>query len=42
VRRLSWVFEDPRNLPLERVRDIRDDIAHHVHELLAELDEQPA
>ena len=26
VRRISWVFEDPKNLPLERVREIRDEI----------------
>lgn len=40
VRRISWVFDDPKNLPLERVREIRDDIDRHVHELLAELDRQ--
>jgi arsenate reductase (thioredoxin) len=40
VRRISWVFDDPKNLPLERVREIRDDIDRHVHELLAELDQQ--
>jgi protein-tyrosine-phosphatase len=39
TRRISWVFDDPKDLPLERVREIRDDIDHHVHELLAELDE---
>ena len=38
VRRISWVFDDPKSLPLERVREIRDDIDRHVHELLAELD----
>ena len=40
VRRISWVFDDPKNLPLERVRAIRDHIERHVHELLAELDQQ--
>ena len=38
VRRISWVFTDPETLPLERVREIRDDIDRHVRELLAELD----
>jgi protein-tyrosine-phosphatase len=42
VRRISWVFDDPKNLPLGRVREIRDDIDRHVHELLAELDQQDA
>ena len=30
----------PQDLPLERVREIRDDIDRHDHELLAELDQQ--
>jgi arsenate reductase (thioredoxin) len=38
VRRISWVFEDPKNLPLERVREIRDDIGRSVERLLRELD----
>ena len=42
VRRLSWVFDDPKNLPLDRVRQIRGDINRHVHELLAQLDQQDA
>ena len=37
VRRISWEFDDPKNLPLDRVRKIRDDIDRHVHKLLAEL-----
>jgi arsenate reductase len=40
VRRISWVFDDPKNLPLERVREIRNDIDRHVRELLVQLDEQ--
>ena len=40
VRRISWVFDDPKKLPLERVRAIREDLDRHVHELLAELDRQ--
>jgi arsenate reductase len=39
VRRISWVFDDPKNLPLERVREIRNDIDRHVRELLVQLDE---
>jgi arsenate reductase (thioredoxin) len=38
VRRVSWVFEDPKGLPLERVREIRDEIARQVEQLVAELD----
>jgi arsenate reductase len=38
VRRISWVFEDPKNLPLEQVRTIRDEIDRSVRQLVAELD----
>jgi protein-tyrosine-phosphatase len=38
VRRISWVFEDPKNLPLERVRKIRDEIKENVGRLVRELD----
>ena len=38
VRRISWVFTDPKNLPLEDVRAIRDEIELSVEELLRELD----
>jgi arsenate reductase (thioredoxin) len=38
VRRISWVFEDPKNLPLERVRELRGDIKKSVKQLLRELD----
>jgi arsenate reductase len=38
VRRISWVFEDPKNLPLERVREIRDEIRESVEQLVRELD----
>jgi arsenate reductase len=37
VRRLSWELTDPKNLPLEEVRPIRDEIERRVGELLAEL-----
>jgi arsenate reductase len=40
LRRISWVFEDPKNLPLERVRSIRDEIDRKVRRLLAELDRE--
>jgi protein-tyrosine-phosphatase len=38
VRRISWVFPDPKNLPLEEVRPVRDDIERHVEQLVRELD----
>jgi protein-tyrosine-phosphatase len=36
-RHLDWDLPDPAGLPLERVRDIRDDIARRVAALFAEL-----
>ena len=41
VRRINWVLEDPKNLPLERVREIRDEIEHSVEQLVQELDGTP-
>jgi arsenate reductase (thioredoxin) len=38
VRRISWQLPDPKNLLLERVRPIRDEIARQVDELVRELD----
>jgi arsenate reductase (thioredoxin) len=38
VRRISWEFEDPKNLPLERVRVIRDAITESVDDLVGRLD----
>ena len=38
VRRISWVFPDPKGLPLEEVRPIRDVIERHVEQLVRELD----
>ena len=38
VRRISWVFEDPKDLPLERVREIRDAVKQSVEQLVHELD----
>jgi arsenate reductase len=40
VRRISWVFEDPKNLPLERVRAIRDGIERSIKQLVVELDRE--
>ncbi len=36
-RYLDWDLEDPKGLPTERVREIRDDIAGRVAALVAEL-----
>ena len=38
VRRISWELPDPKNLPLEQVRPIRDEIKRRVDELASELD----
>jgi len=40
VRRISWVFEDPKNLTFEQVRPIRDEIKRSVERLVAELDRE--
>jgi arsenate reductase len=40
VRRISWVFEDPKNLPLERVRQIREEIKVSVEQLVDDLDRE--
>ena len=37
TRYVDWDLEDPKDLPIERVRAIRDDIAGRVRLLLAEL-----
>jgi arsenate reductase len=42
VRRISWEFPDPRTLPLEQVRPIRDEIERHVEELVREFDAEAA
>ena len=36
-RYLDWELEDPKGLPIERVREIRDDIARRVEALAGEL-----
>jgi len=37
VRRVHWNLPDPKSLPLEGVRPIRDEIERRVRELVAEL-----
>ncbi|HEV3376188.1 MAG TPA: arsenate reductase ArsC [Thermoleophilaceae bacterium] len=37
-RYVAWELEDPKGLRLERVREIRDDIAERVRRLVAELE----
>jgi arsenate reductase len=37
-RYVDWDLEDPKDLPIERVRGIRDQIDLRVHDLLRELD----
>jgi arsenate reductase len=38
LRRVNWHLPDPKNLPLERVRPIRDEIQRLVGDLVVELD----
>jgi arsenate reductase len=35
IRRMDWPLEDPKNKPIERVRQIRDEVRDRVAELLA-------
>ena len=35
IRRMDWPLEDPKNKPIERVRQIRDEVRGRVAELLA-------
>jgi arsenate reductase len=42
VHRISWEFPDPKELPLEQVRPIRDQIRQHIVELVDELDRAAA
>ena len=42
VRRISWQLPDPTNLPLEDVREVRDDIDRRVTALAADLDAEQA
>jgi arsenate reductase len=36
LRRLDWPLEDPKEKPIERVREIRDDVRGRIVELLRE------
>ncbi len=38
VRYVDWELEDPKGRPIDEVRATRDDIAHRVEALVAELD----
>ena len=42
VRRISWVFPDPKTLPLGEVRPICAEIERHVEQLAQELDREAA
>jgi arsenate reductase len=41
-RYVAWRLPDPKNQPIGRVREIRDEIDRRVHELLDELDHAAA
>ncbi|CAL5222434.1 g4796 [Coccomyxa viridis] len=36
LRRLDWPLEDPKGKPVQRVREIRDDVKQHVLKLIEE------
>jgi arsenate reductase len=38
TKRIYWDLPDPKNLPIEQVRTIRDDIHRRVEQLVADLD----
>ncbi len=40
VRRVSWELPDPKNLPLDQVRPIRDEIQRRVEQLVHDLDRE--
>jgi arsenate reductase len=42
VRRIGWVLPDPKNLPLEAVRAIRDEVERLAAGLVRDLDERAA
>jgi arsenate reductase (thioredoxin) len=42
VRRISWEFPDPKDLPLEEVRPIRDEIERRVSGLMLDLERRNA
>jgi arsenate reductase (thioredoxin) len=40
VRRISWELPDPKTLPLEEVRPIRDEIERRLEQLVGQLDRE--
>jgi arsenate reductase (thioredoxin) len=42
TRRADWPLSDPKGLPVERVREIRDEIKERVHRLIEEREAGPA
>jgi arsenate reductase (thioredoxin) len=42
TRRVYWNLRDPKNLPIEEVRPIRDEINRRVEDLVARLDAEAA
>jgi arsenate reductase len=40
VRRIGWELPDPKNLPLDQVRPIRDEIKRRVEQLVHDLDQE--
>jgi arsenate reductase (thioredoxin) len=40
-RYVAWQPPDPKSEPIERAREIRDDITLRVHELVSDLDRSP-
>jgi arsenate reductase len=40
-RYIDWALPDPKGLPLEEVRAIRDDIGRRVVQLVSELEDRP-
>lgn len=42
ARRLDWALPDPKHLPDEEFRGVRDDIERHVKSLLREFDDKGA
>ena len=37
-RYIDWELPDPKDMPIEKVRDVRDEIDRRVHELVKSLD----
>ena len=37
IENIDWKLEDPKNKPVEKVREIRDEIERRVKELIANL-----